>query len=109
MEDLRAKMAAGEVNALEAVQQAKAIYKPQPKIFRPFVMEGTDEEHFARRMEIEENVRHGIGMIGYGIIGAVDGVIDTVSFGVGEIAEDIAFGITRVIYRIRDGIQRGKT
>jgi hypothetical protein len=67
-----------------------------------------DAVHFYKREILEENVRHGVGLICYGLIGAIDGLLDSTMYGLSEIAEDLSFGGTRILYRFQDGIQRGK-
>jgi len=67
-----------------------------------------DANHFYQRERVEEAARHAIGLFAYGLIGLVDGLADSAFYGLSELTEDVTFGVTRTIYRFKDGIQRGK-
>lgn len=66
------------------------------------------DQHYEQRMDLEEGIRHAVGMPIYGAIAAVDAVVDAASFGITEIVEDATFLASRTIYRAKDGWQRGK-
>ena len=135
--EIRDKLMAGEINPdqarkmFESVRQEKGVVvqKPQhpmpmkrqsfgqmadrqqlemirPDLGRNLVQ--LDAVHFYQRMKIEENVRHMVGVPSYAVIGFIDGLLDSIGYGLSEIAEDITFGVTRVIYRAGDGIKRGR-
>jgi hypothetical protein len=118
--EIRDKMMAGELTpaqAKELFDQARAgkevmVHKPPP--IKPRLsqrvgpIENIDDEHFYQRALLEEHVRHGTALMIYGMVGLVDGVLDGIAYGVSEITEDITFGVTRVLYRAKDGIARGK-
>lgn len=68
----------------------------------------TDAKHYYDRVMLEEKTRHGIALIAYGLIGMADGVLDSAGYAISELAEDMAFTVSRTYYRVKDGWQRGK-
>jgi hypothetical protein len=64
--------------------------------------------HYEKRMDLEEGVRHIIGLPVYGAIAGIDAVLDALGFGISEVVEDVTFTTGRVIYRARDGWRRSK-
>lgn len=67
-----------------------------------------DMRHYHQRMIVEEFARNSVALPAYAIIGVIDGIIDSTGFLVSEVVEDVAFGVTRTIFRFKDGIVRGK-
>ena len=67
-----------------------------------------DMHHYHQRMIVEEFARNSVALPAYAIIGVIDGIIDSTGFLVSEVVEDVAFGVTRTIYRFKDGISRGR-
>jgi hypothetical protein len=66
------------------------------------------DQHYEQRMDLEEGVRHALGLPVYGLIAGIDSIIDAIGFGITELVEDFTFTTSRVIYRARDGWTRGK-
>lgn len=90
---------------------AQMVDRGQLEMVRPDLARGLvqlDAQHFYKRMLIEENARNFVAVPAYAIIGVIDGLLDSIGYGISEIAEDITFGVTRTIYRAGDGIKRGK-
>lgn len=135
--EIRDKLMAGELTPdqaramFEEARASKAIehkpihpmpLKPQPEmrqmtdraqlaIIRPDLgrhLAQEDAVHYYKREMVAERTRHAVGLLAYGLIGVVDGLLDSLGYGVSEIAEDITYGVTRTIYRAGDGIRRGK-
>jgi hypothetical protein len=66
-----------------------------------------DAEHFYQRSYVEESARHAVGLFAYGLIGFVDGIADSVGYGISELVEDVTFTAARTARKAIDGIQRG--
>ena len=64
--------------------------------------------HYEKRMDLEEGVRHIIGLPVYGAIAGIDAVLDALGFGISEVVEDVTCTTGRVMYRARDGWRRSK-
>jgi hypothetical protein len=60
------------------------------------------------RSENHIRVAHGISNIGAYATGAVDGVVDLLANGAGEIIEDAVFFISKVVHGAQHGWKRGK-
>jgi hypothetical protein len=64
--------------------------------------------HYEQRMDLEEGIRHSLGLPVYGLIAGIDSIIDALGFGISEVVEDVTFTTGRVIYRAKDGWDRAK-
>ena len=101
-----------EITPQQAIQMFQAsnqehLSSPIVKI-HPHTLYTRDQQHYMTRMNLEENLRHYAALPIYGAVGIVDGILDGVIFGATEIAEDLSFGLTRIVYRFKDGWERGK-
>ena len=117
---IRNKLQIGEIQPEQAVELFKGLHQeispfqePQQVIqLRRTRVElfnhNNSDLHYEQRMDLEEGIRHAVGMPIYGAFAAVDAVIDAAGFIVGELVEDVTFTTTRIVYRARDGIERGK-
>ena len=95
----------------ESVLEVSAPQRPsKAKIVGHYLFDHTLEQtHFEHRLDAKEGIYQPIGLVAYGFIGAVDAVVDSVFYFLGEMAEDVSFGSSRIIFRIQDGWKRGRT
>lgn len=70
---------------------------------------GIEQTHFNHRLDAKEAVSQPIGLVAYGVIGAIDAVVDSAFYLIGELTEDVTFGVSRIVYRAESGWNRGKT
>lgn len=93
------------VPAGEASSQGDVVIKI--KTFQ-HTQKAPDNLYYDHRTETARKTRHLTGTAGYAIVGAVDGVIDSIVYGIGELAEDATYLVSRVNTRAREGWYRGK-
>jgi hypothetical protein len=79
----------------------------KPMVMKPLL--GLSPAELARhRSENHIRVAHGISNIGAYATGAIDGVVDLLANGAGEIIEDTVFFISKVVHGAQHGWKRGK-
>jgi hypothetical protein len=121
--EIRDRINNGKLEPEQAIKLFKGLHQQE---VAPVVYQGMEREsrlkrigmdlfnhnnaqaHYEQRMDLEEGVRHAVGLPIYGAVAGVDAVVDALSFGVTEIVEDTTFLISRTIFRARDGWERGK-
>lgn len=64
--------------------------------------------HYDIRRDVEEGVRHLVGLPIYAVIAAIDAGIDALGYGISEITEDATFIASRTLRRAKAGWERGK-
>ena len=109
--EIRDLITQGKISPEQGMQMFQQSHKDNPKTLtkiHPQNLYARDQQHYITRMNLEENLRHISATPIYGAVGIADGILDGLIFGATELAEDISFGITRIIYRFRDGGERGK-
>ena len=105
------KITSEQATALEKKVETSAITVVEPIRIRtnpPLFDHTRADEHYEQRMDLEEGVRHALGLPVYGLIAGIDSIIDAIGFGITELCEDVTFTASRIIYRSKDGWERGK-
>ncbi len=86
-------------------QQAAALYQHNQKrsllrsVQEPQVERGV---YFDRRQEVGRKTRQLIATPIYVAVGAIDGVVDGIAYGISEITEDVAFALSRTTRKAID-------
>lgn len=115
--EIREGLDSGDIAPEEAAVLFQQLEKKKPTQIIPWksletLIEYSPERvarNFETRKGLEETARHGVGLIAYGLIGLVDGVIEAACYGVAEIAEDATFLASYTLRRLKEGWERGKT
>jgi hypothetical protein len=70
--------------------------------------EKNGNEHAQVRRDIESGMRHVAGIPVHALIGLIDGIVDALTVGAGELAEDLTFFAGYTSRRVVDGWKRGR-
>src|SRR3990167_7972763 len=64
-------------------------------------------EHYQDRKDLEEGIKHTIGLVAFGATGIIDGSLEGIVYMATEIAETGSFALARTANRIKSGWERG--
>jgi hypothetical protein len=100
--EIVARIGRGELTPEQGIQLLQNLHPVKAKI-----LGHVQRDNFIDRQAIAEKNRHGVAFLAYGLFGLIDGALDATFYAASEIAEDVAFGVSRIIYRSQDGWKRG--
>ena len=64
-------------------------------------------DHYLDRKDLEEGIKHTIGLVAFGATGLIDGTVEGCIYLASELVESASFAISRTINRTKSGWVRG--